>query len=275
MVLVLVYGMKHTTTLRILGSVCIVVIVLVLGYLDLLGFYRLVSSVTDLVLFFLGIFATFAFQLIVWPERFAKTTTTQVEPVVTAQTPIQAPTLSFEPLILIPSGKRVESQWANMVWSRLGVGEGRLAADFGVIRVHALRGEALRCRAEARFKSSELKDMWLNGGFLNWYSASLRRNLTSVVDFGPFLLNKYLKNTTEDIHEGETKDLLLFYMIKNSSFIALCSDMDMTPVGNVQGNNQPLKFQVEISVTAEHCRKIVLLFDVMAAWDNFIIQRCD
>ena len=64
--------MKHTTTLRLLGTVIIVVLALVVVVLHLVGAENLVQSTTELILIVVSVVGTIAFQLIIWPDRFLR-----------------------------------------------------------------------------------------------------------------------------------------------------------------------------------------------------------
>jgi hypothetical protein len=61
---------SHTTTLRRLGGVIVLVLVFVLVVLDLAGAEALIQSTTELVLILVSVVGTIAFQLIIWPQRF-------------------------------------------------------------------------------------------------------------------------------------------------------------------------------------------------------------
>jgi hypothetical protein len=182
------------------------------------------------------------------------------------------PTVSLEPLQILRFGlgaKLERSQWINMVWASLGKPQNTLTALFGVIRVRAVGGDAIECRAASKLK---MQDTWFDTGNLNWYSPSLIRNLTTIPDFELLRLSAYLTNITEHIPKDDTKDLLAFYMLQNGSGVFLCSDMTHSFAGNVQ-SDQPLRFQLEISITAQHQPKVVTLFDVEAAWKRFLIAE--
>lgn len=180
--------------------------------------------------------------------------------------------LLLEPLQILrfgPGSNLERSQWINMAWMASGAGQHKLTALFGVIRVRALNTDAIGCRAVVRLK---LQDTWLDSGYLNWYSSSLLRNLTAIPDFQIFDLSRYLTNTTEHITKDDSKDLLGFFMVENSPTVFLCSDMLHSTAGNVQ-NNQPFKFQIEMTVTAQDHPKIVQFLDVEAIWGRFLISK--
>ncbi|TMI15265.1 hypothetical protein E6H35_02765 [Candidatus Bathyarchaeota archaeon] len=182
------------------------------------------------------------------------------------------PTVSLEPLQILHFGagaKPERSQWINMIWTSSGTPQHTLTALFGVIRAHAIGGDAIGCRASAKLK---MHDIWLDSGNLNWYSSSLIRNLTTLPDFELLRLSTYLTNITEHIPKDDAKDLLVFYMLQNGSGVFLCSDMTHSFAGNVQ-NDQPLRFQLEISITAQHQPKVVTFFDVEATWGRFLIAK--
>ena len=182
------------------------------------------------------------------------------------------PSVSLEPLQILrfgPGAKLERSQWVNMVWASSSAPQHTLTALFGVIRVHAIESDAIGCRATSRLK---MQDTWFDSGNLNWYSPSLIRNLTMLPDFKLLRLSAYLTNIAEHIPKDDTKDLLDFYMLQNGSGVYICSDMSHSFAGNVQ-NDQPLRFQLEISITAQHQPKVVNLFDVEATWGRFFIAK--
>ena len=182
------------------------------------------------------------------------------------------PTVSLEPLQILRFGPRAKlesSQWVNMAWASTSTGQKSLTALFGVIRVRAIGGDAIECRVASRVK---IQDFWLDSGNLNWYSPSLIRNLPTIPDFQVHELNRYLANSSEHIVKDESKDLLVFYMSQGSPAVWVCSDIAHSIAGNVQ-NDQPLHFQIELSMTAQHEPKIVAVFDVEATWGRFLMAR--
>ena len=182
------------------------------------------------------------------------------------------PTLSLEPLQILsfgPGANLERSQSVNMAWASLPGSQNQLNALFGVIRVRALGDDAIACRAAGRVK---LQSLWVDIGHLNWYSPTQIRNLTTIPNFQVPSLNTYLTNTSEHIPKDETKDLLIFYMVQNSSGVFVCSDMAHAIAGNAV-SNQPSKFQLELSFTAEHLRRIVTEFDIEGTWGRFLIAK--
>jgi len=53
--------------------------------------------------------------------------------------------------------------------------------------------------------------------------------------------------------------------------VFLCSDAHNMPIGNI--DNEPLKFQIEISITAQRYSKNIFTFNVVTnSWDEFDID---
>ena len=84
-------------------------------------------------------------------------------------------------------------------------------------------------------------------------------------------LNKYLKNTFENLHSNEEKDLLIFYMIKDMTPVFLCTDSEGGAVGYAV-EDKPVKFEIELSITAEKYPKTTFRYLVSAKWDDYQIQ---
>jgi hypothetical protein len=170
------------------------------------------------------------------------------------------------------------SQQLHAFWGPVDQPFKELVVKFGVIRVRCLSGDMLGCKIEGRMRVIEsmgkpVIDTGFGGvGYFNWYSLELKRQTQGKADeidqkrgFG---LNPYLKNVEQDIHEGEEKDVLLFYMIEGTPSIFLCTSLDSQPVSI----NQAI-FQLELSVTAEKYPKAVSYYYVKASWDDYTILR--
>ena len=156
-----------------------------------------------------------------------------------------------------------------------------LLIKFGVIRVCCIKEEALNCKVQMRVHLVEelgeaIVTDWRYVGYVNWYSAAKKEEL--VVNYFKSLkaaissgLKTYLLNTSEDIHNNEEKDLLLFYMKKDNPTVTACTDLE-SPVGNAR-DNHPLKFEVELSVTAQKYPRTTFKYLVTAKWDDYQIQQ--
>jgi hypothetical protein len=174
-----------------------------------------------------------------------------------------------------------KSQWVSWQWGKI---DNLLTffAKFGVLRVHCVAGEAINCRASIRFRqieqfgSSPSGSYWSSCGYLNWYSNSLEANMAQSMDVEKekgFGFNKYLKNISENLQQGDEKDLLLFYMIKGLPSVFLCTDMNSIPAGLSLEDKSPLKFEVEVTLMAQGYTKTVWRFLVTAKWDDYVIQK--
>ena len=62
--------MNQSTVLRILGIVIVIALLLLVIVLHLVGAENLIQSATELLLIFISIVGTVAFQLMIWPQRF-------------------------------------------------------------------------------------------------------------------------------------------------------------------------------------------------------------
>jgi len=160
-----------------------------------------------------------------------------------------------------------------------------LIAKFGVVQVHCLSGDVMKCKAEIRFRTLEesgkiINGDWRRGGCLNWFSPELKEKLFHTMighmpEFQAQLgsgINHYLLNTELDITQGQKKELLLFYMIDANPSVFLCTSLESSPTGVVQNGN-PVKFEIEITVTGEGYNPTVWLYRVTALWDDFQIVR--
>ncbi len=159
-----------------------------------------------------------------------------------------------------------------------------LIAKFGVIRVHCVSGDALNCRAQVRVRIIEMYGQvrptnFVDWGYLNWFSVAIKREIQQnkfdeIYPVKHLGLNKYLRNTTVDLHEGDEKDLLIFYMIKDLPSVFLCTDIETAHAGSVFSSGQTLKFEVEIGLTAQRYPKNIWTFFVTVEdFDDFKIER--
>jgi hypothetical protein len=159
-----------------------------------------------------------------------------------------------------------------------------LIAKFGVVRVYCISGDVSECRAEVKYRIAEIygrprSSPMVYGGVLNWFDLNAKRdiqnNMESVLQERGQGINKYLHNATETLHEGDERDLLVFYMIKDIPSVFLCSDV----LG--QGSNlgtlpqgQRIKFELEISLAGQGYPKTIWHFlATVHEWDDFALQR--
>jgi len=159
-----------------------------------------------------------------------------------------------------------------------------LIVKFGVIRVHCISGDALNCRAQVKVRIIEMYGQirptnFVDWGYLNWFSVAIKRDIQQnkfdeIYPAKHLGLNKYLKNTSVDLHEGDEKDLLVFYMIKDLPNVFLCTDIETAHAGSVFSSGQTLKFEVEIGLTAQRYPKNIWTFFVTVEdFDDFKIER--
>lgn len=159
-----------------------------------------------------------------------------------------------------------------------------LIAKFGVVRVRCISGDALNCRAQLRVRLIEMYGQihltnFVDWGYLNWFSVAIKHNIqqNKFNDIYPSKhlgLNKYLLNTSVDLHQGEEKDLLLFYMIKDLPNVYLCTDVEIAHAGSVFASGQTLKFEVEISLAAQgYPKNTWTYFVTIDDFDNYKIER--
>ncbi len=161
--------------------------------------------------------------------------------------------------------------------------EMELIVKFGVIRVRSLSGSINRCKAEARFRTFEIggksiDSPWGEGGYLNWYSPELKEEIVPQLPvINPRRLwgiNKYLLSTEQEITKNQTKDLLVFYMIKDTPNVFLCSSVNSVPVGIIE-NDSPVRFELEITLSGEGYSATKWLYRVKVLWDDFEIDRVE
>jgi hypothetical protein len=140
-----------------------------------------------------------------------------------------------------------------------------LIAKFGVVRVRCTSGDVIDCKAQARVRIIQLYGQvhptnFVDWGYLNWYSVAIKKDIQGnrfdeIYPVKHLGLNKYLKNVSMDLHQGDEKDLLIFYMIKDIPNVFICSDVETAQAGSIFSSNQTLKFEIEISVTAQRYPK--------------------
>jgi hypothetical protein len=161
-----------------------------------------------------------------------------------------------------------------------------LIAKFGVIRVHCISGEALNCRVEVKVQLLEqlgrvYRDVPRNVGFGNWFSMANKSSIFDPLNPNKFEiivankgvgLNRYLKNTTVNLHYNEERDFLLFYMIKDIPNVWVCTDVESAQVG-MTVESLPCRFEVELLVTADNYSQTSFKFRVTAKWDDYLIQQ--
>lgn len=167
---------------------------------------------------------------------------------------------------------------------------GELIVKFGVIRVKALKGELRNARAEIGvlrkrngFHDYPIVDKFRNEGYLNWFSLAIKKSiLMNTLTLGEIArsknlgLNKYLRNPIEYVHENETKDLLLFYMMKDVPYVFLCTESEHSIASDIMVGGKEVEFNVVISITADGLPKTDFKFDIrVAAFDEYSIRKVD
>jgi hypothetical protein len=159
-----------------------------------------------------------------------------------------------------------------------------LIAKFAVVRVFCISGDVENCRAEVKYRISQMygrpmSSPMVYGGTLNWFDLNAKRsiqsNMEAVIQERNFGINKYLHNPTETLHEGDEKDLLVFYMVKDIPSVFMCSDVlgQGSNVGTiVQG--QKLGLELEISLAGQGYPKTIWHFlATVNEWDDLALQR--
>lgn len=196
--------------------------------------------------------------------------------------------LVVEPLNVARDLKLAESQFANMKW--IGSGQPGVAdsshsfsAWFGVLRVSCHGGHAFRCGAGVRFRIDVpsydaesgrrfVTSVWRDGGHLNWYSPTLRQNLATLGQFDVRELTRYIANTTEDLRDGDVRDLLLCYEPVGSRVSFLCSDMVGLPFP-MFNPGESTRVRVEVTFTADGMEPTTSTYDVTVSLDRISIER--
>lgn len=161
-----------------------------------------------------------------------------------------------------------------------------LIVKFGVIRVTA-RDKQLN-NISAEMKLNTVKDAihpnpmsfnMMNVGYLNWFSVDLKNRIMrdqstlAEIDKDRGLgLNKYLFNPKETIHRDESKDLLVFYMIRGIPSVFICAGSTAAATPGIPLEGKPCEFRFEISITADDLPKTTWSFKASAEWDDFRIE---
>jgi hypothetical protein len=190
--------------------------------------------------------------------------------------PKKSTTLSSELLNVAPDVPLSEAQRISIAWASTNQPQRSVDAVFAAIRVSAKNGSVLGCRAELRCQKpilmSKANDpvivnvnhehvsggtkvlQWEDEGYVNWYSVGTRKKIgPSIHDFSLGRLNAYLKNTREDIYEGNPKELLVFYVLHNDFVIHPCTDVEDSMFARIEfyKNEMPLRFLVQLTITGE------------------------
>jgi hypothetical protein len=158
-----------------------------------------------------------------------------------------------------------------------------LIAKFGVIRVQCVSGDALDCRADAKVRIIEMYGQvhptnWIQAGYLDWFSIEIKKDIQQnkfdeIYPAKHLGLNKYLRNINTDLHQGDEKDLLVFYMIKDLPNVYLSSSVESAHAGNIFGSGQTLRFEIEIAMTARSYPKTTHnYFVTITEFDDFKIE---
>jgi hypothetical protein len=166
-------------------------------------------------------------------------------------------------------------KWEDYPWKEI-------IAKFGVIRVTGISGDALGCRLEARIRKTKefgkliFAPNWYLAGYLKWYLPNdpnnVEKHFDDIYQRREWGLNDYLGKTNEDIHPGDEKCLRVFYMMKDIRTVFLCTDVDMVNAGICTEDN-PVEFELEVTVTAQHYSKTTNRFLVTAKWDDFTFVK--
>lgn len=171
--------------------------------------------------------------------------------------------------------------WKGEVGSNMS----EFVAKFGVIRFEVIKGYVKGCRVGVKYR--EIKEMndasvskWSDGGYLNWFSPMIKQGLIKCNLFEKMLngmilngINSCLKNEAMDLFQGEEKDLLLFYVIRGSPMVYLCSTLDNCVIGYAAVESMPLKFELKLTIVGENLLTVVRVFKISAVWDDFKIEE--
>src|SRR6266480_1727016 len=203
-----------------------------------------------------------------------------------------SPTTPFNPVQCI-SGASAFAEGISVVEGKQIAGtvhQNTIDIRFGIIQVTSIGGDAVGCKASVKMETkiaNSDKTIWLEKGFLNWYSFNARRQIFTIKDLSgtgidqssstinrQIGINHYLNNVEETIHEDDPKNLQPFYILKNGN-VFLCIELDNqmdSYAGTVaQG---ALTIRLEVTFTAQGVLKTVRRYDVaISAWDDFIIKE--
>jgi hypothetical protein len=174
------------------------------------------------------------------------------------------------------------SQIFAMWQGKPGENMNEFIAKFGVIRFKAIKGYVKGCRVGAKYRVIEEMNVsrvskWYDGGYLNWFSPKIKQDLRKCNLFERIYngINECLRNETTDIFQDEEKDLLLFYIIKGSPKVHLCSTLDYCEIGIATAENMPLKFELKLTIVGENLLTMVKTLKISAVWDDFKIEEMD
>lgn len=156
-----------------------------------------------------------------------------------------------------------------------------VTAKFGVIRVKALGGSIPKCHVEVSYRRVSIAGepvdrRWLPAGRLNWFDIGVKHKTAHAVEkiyparWGG--LNSYLANPMVDLNEGEERDLLLVYMIRDVPTVFLCTDSVDGGIGLIL-NDVALLFEVELRIAGETLPVQKSRYLIAAKWDYNKIQE--
>jgi hypothetical protein len=158
-------------------------------------------------------------------------------------------------------------------------------AKFGVIRVRARDRPLRNVRAELRLNRSAdpgskrgISSDYTSEGYANWFSAAIRgafladKPAMTRVRLNSAVLAQCLENPVQDVmHRSEPEDILLFYVVENDPRVLLCTGSG--PVAGVLGDDVPVRFAVDIMITAEGYTWDNWRFAVTVSRDDFELVR--
>ena len=215
-----------------------------------------------------------------------------------------SPILSFEPLQLTKRTEFNPIQFLSLAWSfgtvtqengkapQSTIIQNELDAKFGILRVENIGSDAENCRVTVRYLSKIVHSeryIWVDQGYLNWYSVSKRRRLTQLHEkLRIDNLGILLENISEDIHHKESKYLQVGFFMKQGPAFWLCTDTGISPLlslwelpdynptdpKNLETLNVPdmtNHLQVELTITARNYPVTKKIFDVSVTRDSIQI----
>ena len=164
----------------------------------------------------------------------------------------------------LEKGEQVESK----------IKQNELYARFGIIRFSNTGSDAINCRAEARCEvevHGSDKKVWLECGYLSWFSKAKRSSLIEMDKVDILEMNKLLANPGEDIYQKQEKDLQVCFTLLGGNSLIMCSDGRFYAVP--YDETKPARLKIELTVTAQKYPVTKKLFEVTADNRSIIIRE--
>jgi hypothetical protein len=159
-----------------------------------------------------------------------------------------------------------------------------LRYKFGVVRLRASGGVAIGCRVTATVREvtgkgrSQVIGPPRSLGVLTWYSTGMGQKVLGDMRASREILanpadgiNDHIERAGEKtvrLNPETERDLQVFYMRAGYPAVFLCGESVGVRAGESE-NNRVVRFQIDLSMSAENCAEQTRRYLVTARWDDF------